>query len=30
MPVMNYLREHDDEPESIEEISKRAMAECFV
>ena len=22
MPVMNYLREHDDEPESIEEISK--------
>ena len=22
MPVMNYLREYDDEPESIEEISK--------
>lgn len=22
MPVMNYLREHDDEPESIEKISK--------
>ena len=22
VPVMNYLREHDDEPESIEEISK--------
>ena len=22
MPVMKYLREHDDEPESIEEISK--------
>ncbi len=30
MPVMNYLREHDDEPESIEEISKKGYGECFV
>ena len=27
-PVMNYLREHDEDPESIEDIS-RARAGCY-